>query len=264
MPGTETRPPTGDTPINSEFDSIEVVNRHENDILEAKEYPLAELYFRNGTRAVFSYDETSNDFGLLQQGLTGEGGPLIQTEIDTFLDLYLSLTPGDLAVPEELFRAASRHKGVAAKIGSRAISPSCVHASQLEPPLVANTGARAQTCFSTFYPWFDWHDAATPGLAPTCYYASSFGGKHRYSESYIANCVPAGSPSWLWARHRIYYKNAFGNYVKHYESKVPPGHWEAKTKGSVKRWRRVCYDDGWNSLPTNTSLKYTREGRFSD
>lgn len=135
----------------------------------------------------------------------------------------------------------------------------------LQLPITAGVEPRAgQTCQSTYYAWWDWHDAAIPGLAPKCYYASSFGGKKRYSQSYVANCVPEGSPSWLWARHRIYYKDAFGNYINHFEGKVPPGHWQAKSKGSVKRWRRVCYDDGWDSLPTNPSLKYTREGRFTN
>jgi hypothetical protein len=124
--------------------------------------------------------------------------------------------------------------------------------------------AASQSCSSTFYSWWDWHDNANPGLPPKEYYSSHFGGKKRYTQSYIYNCVPMGSGSWLWARHRIYYKNSSGNYKKQFEGKVQPWHWQAKTKGSIKRYRRVIYDDGWNSSPSNINLRYTREGRFTN
>jgi hypothetical protein len=125
--------------------------------------------------------------------------------------------------------------------------------------------AAGQSCYDTYYGWWDWHDAAQAGLAPKTYGSSSFGGKRRYTDSYVANCTPAGSGSWLWARHRIYYKD-FGKYKKQFEGKVAPGHWQEKTKGSVKRYRKVSYDDGWSSSPNcgDGDCKYTREGRFRD
>jgi hypothetical protein len=47
-------------------------------------------------------------------------------------------------------------------------------------------------------------------------------------------------------------------------SKVAPWHWQAKHKGSIKRYRRVRYDDNWKSSTNCLSggCKYTREGRF--
>ena len=94
-----------------------------------------------------------------------------------------------------------------------------------------------------------------------------FGGKRRYTDSYVANCTVG--EDYLWARHRIYYKKANGNYKKHYERKVSPLHWDAESKGSVKRYRKVLYDDAWNSAANCGSLTrhpcmYTREGRFAN
>ncbi|NEP88878.1 MAG: hypothetical protein F6K18_19675 [Okeania sp. SIO2C2] len=239
------------------------VNQHDNDRLEAIEYTLAELHYKNGLRVVFSYDEISNDYGLLQQGRIDECVPFSLDEYDTLLEAYLSMTPKDMPIPEELLEEETKREDSISTIKDRSTSPICVVANQVELPVIsfASTSA-SQSCFSTYYSWWDWHDSATPGLAPKTYYASSFGGKKRYAQSYIANCTPSDWGSWLWARHRIYYKNASGNYKKHYDSKVKPGFWEAKTKGSIKRWRRVAYDDGWNSTPNNSDLKYTREGRF--
>lgn len=258
---THRPPPAGEPPL----EAPEVVARHDNDALVAIEYPIAEFSFRNGLEVVFSYDEASGDLGLLQQGRLGATTPIARGEIGSLLEVYLDLAPDGLAIPEELLSEASRLKHLAERIKHRGVAAGCVSAAGLELPVAAPVQPReGQSCSSTYYSWWDWHDAAAPGLAPKCYYASEFGGKRRYSESYVFNCVPEGSPGWLWARHRIYYKNAFGNYVNQFEGKVPPGHWQAKTKGSVKRWRRVCYDEGWDSLPTNSSLKYTREGRFTN
>lgn len=237
--------------------------RHDHDTLEAVEYTLAEFRYKNGLRVVFSYDAVSRDFGLLQEGRIGESAPLVHGEFDTMLEAYLAIAPANLPIPEELLDEAADCKDLTAEVRARAISPTCVTASELELPLASPAvTAASQTCFSTYYSWWDWHDDAEPGLAPETYYTIEFGGKKRYSQSYIRNCTPAGSGSWLWARHRIYYKKANGTYKKHFEGKVAPGYWQAKTKGSIKRWRKVSYDDGWNSSPSNDSLKYTREGRF--
>ena len=237
--------------------------RHDNDLLATLEYTLAEFHYKSGLRVVFSYDESSNDYGLLQEGRIGECTPIEHGDIDSLLEVYLSIAPEKLPIPEELLEEGAQRTDFMKAVRARGISSTHITVTGLEFPITSpQIPAASQTCSSTYYSWWDWHDLATPGMAPKIYYASDFGGKKRYTQSYIFNCVPAGSGSWLWARHRIYYKNAFGNYVKQFEGKVSPGTWQAKTKGSVKRWRRVWYDDGWNSSPSNSSLKYTREGRF--
>jgi hypothetical protein len=235
--------------------------------LVAREFTLAELSYKSGMRVVFSYDESSGEYGLLQEGLIGESDPLVDGEIDSLLATFLAITPENVPVPELLLAEAPSDRNFSAQVDIRKVSPSPVNASQLELPITATVKRQRNSCFSTNFSWFNWHDSAVEGLAPEQYYSSQFDGKNRYTDSYVANCTPAGSPSSLWARHRIYYKNAIGNYVKHFESKVPPGFWQEKTKGSVKRYRKVAYDDGWNSSPncgasSGIQCKYTREGRF--
>lgn len=239
------------------------------DRLEMNEYILAKFAFKNGLQVEFSYDEESGDYGLRQHGNIGESAPIIIPESETLLDMYLAITPNNLPIPEELLDEGQASRNFLTKIKTRAYSSEYLVADQLElpntiPVMAINdlTTRSSCSCYYTYFPWWHWHDGPTPGLAPTCYYSSSSGGKRRYTDSFIANCVPVSWPSWLWVRHRIYYKNWFGNYVKHYECKVPPGEWDKKTKGSIKRYRRVCYDDGWNSSPSNLCLKYIREGRF--
>lgn len=236
----------------------------DNDRLETTDYNLAEIHFSNGLEVRFTFDELSGDFGFGQRARIGQS-PLFAGDFKNLLEVYLAITPGDLPVPEELLLEGEESRDLKALLEDRRIATGCVVASQLDLKIPENPSPReGQSCLSQFFPWDHWFDPAQVGLAPKCYYASSFGGKARYSQSYIFNCVPAGSPSYLWARHRIYYKNIFGNYVKQYDAQVAPGDCDVITKGSIRRWRRVCYDDGWNSSPNNPSLKYTRQGRFTD
>jgi hypothetical protein len=235
--------------------------------LVARELTLAELSYKSGMRVVFSYDESSGEYGLLQEGLIGESDPLVDGEIDSLLATFLAITPENVPVPELLLAEAPSDRNFSAQVDIRKVSPSPVNASQLELPITTTVKRERKSCPSTHFSWFNWHDSAVEGLAPKQYYSSQFDGKNRYTDSYIANCTPVGSPSWLWARHRIYYKNVIGNYVKHFEGKVAPGFWQEATKGSVKRYRQVAYDDGWNSSPNcgasaGIECKYTREGRF--
>jgi hypothetical protein len=229
-----------------------------------REIVLADLGFLNGVRAVFTVDEISTEYGLLQQGQMGRNGPVAAGTTRGLLVTYLAITPRDVPVPERLLAEHPTGTQLPPELASRTIAPGPVFATDLAAPPAPMA---VQGCFDTYYGWFDWHDPAAVGMAPKTYGSSGFGGKFHYTDSYVANCT--SGPSYLWARHRIYYKNAFGNYVKHYESKVPPLTWEAKSKGSlVKRYRKVTYDDGWNSSPSCGSLthpcRYTREGRFDD
>ena len=234
--------------------------------LVARERRLAEIRHESGVRLIFSHDEVSGDFGLVQEGLIDESGPLVRGDQRSILAVFLAVTPENVAVPEILSRE-SPAGDLGAALSQRRLLPSDSTSLQLELEL-ADTSLlpRAQGCYDEHYSWFDWHDHAEPGMAPKAYYSSNYGGKFRYTDSYVANCTAAGSGSWLWARHRIYYRNAFGNYVKQFEGKVPPGTWQAASRGSVRRYRRAIYDDGWNSSPNcgSGTCKYTREGRFSD
>src|ERR1700742_612349 len=67
--------------------------QHADGASAAREYMLAELQYKNGLRIVFSYDEDSKDYGLLQTGRIGESTPLARDRFDTLLDAYLAFTP---------------------------------------------------------------------------------------------------------------------------------------------------------------------------
>ncbi|MCG5218926.1 hypothetical protein [Streptosporangium sp. KLBMP 9127] len=228
---------------------------------------LAELTFVNGVRVVFSHSESSREYGLLQEGAEDENAPVVALPVGSMLKAYLDATPGHLPVPRLLLDEPREDSTPPPDLEGRTITASPVVARGLAVPRSADHASTVsgQGCYSTLFAYFDWHDNAIAGMAPKTYYSSDFDGKTRYSNSYVANCTPVGSPSYLYARHRIYYQNVSGNYVKQFDGQVPPGHWQAKSKGSVKRYRAVAYSDGWNADPScgGGSCKYTREGVFT-
>lgn len=236
------------------------------DPLVSHEYTLAELHYQNGLQVVFSYDSESEDFGLLQEGRVNVHRPVIG-EVDSMLGAYLALTPDDQPVPEELLDEPEAPREMVSEALRRGIAVSAVRIVDLSQPTPlagrAASGLVTNQCDIDFFPWQNWNDAHLPSPAPKTYYSSSFGGKRRYSFSGISNCNQLGAPSWLWARHRIYYK-FWGSYIKHYDSKVAPGYWQTKSKGSVKRYRAVKYTDGWDSAPNCSGCRYTREGLFTN
>ncbi len=255
---------TLDEPDSSQPD-LTAVGSHVSDTSDAADsYEIARFDIGDSHRLTFSYEEETGDLALLQEGRLGEGRPILPgRDLPTIAEVYLHIADSKLPVPEELLEESRDSAELFQRLSGREIATEGIRSTAVSEEFRAETQAAAgQTCFSIYYSWWDWHDPATPGMSPHAYYASQFGGKKRYSQSYIANCTPAGWGSWLWARHRIYYKKSNGKYKKHFEGKVAPSHWQAKTKGSIKRYRRILYDDGWNSSPSNASLKYTREGRF--
>ena len=246
----------------------EVLCQWEGETVDATPYTLAELTNEYGLRIVFSYDEAADDYGvavLAQANALGRIGKPIFSDFGTPLEAYLAIAPDEVPVPEELlaFKARCTDRSILPRLEHRGIASSCVVVSEIESVARSvNQERDAPNCNSTYYPWWHWHDSAEPGLAPASYYSSTFGGKCWKASSYIFNCVPPDSPSWGWARHQMYYKNAWGNYKRQYQEKVPPGAvGEHTVWGLSKRYRRVTYDDGWGSSP-NSQLKYTREGRF--
>jgi len=231
---------------------------------------LADLYYENGLHVVFSYSAESEEFSLLQQGSIGVA-ELVTGEVESLLELYLTVTPNYLPVPELLLKEKNESQ-ILVESHSRSTTTHVVRASPLSLASVSATASAAvsSACFNPYYSWWNWFDPAESGMLPKTYGSSSFGGKKRYTDSYIVNCTPAEWGDWLWARHRIYYKNVWGNYKKQHEGKVKPGHWERKHMGSVKRYRKVIYDDGWGSSAACgsfdgdplTQCRYKREGRF--
>jgi hypothetical protein len=226
---------------------------------------LAQLRYTNGLLVTFTDSYPSNDVGMAQLGRIDRAPLFARDEEDSFLETYLEITPTVVAVPQRL--VDDHGTDPPPELRLRQITSSPVVADGLTPPQVASISGAA-SCNLYHYNWYDWHDAGFPGMPPETYYASQFtSDKQRYSDSYVANCTPDNYPSYIYARHRIYYKNVWGNYKKHFDSKVPPWHHQYVEKGSVKRWRKVSYDDGWNSSATCGALGsgiciYTREGRF--
>lgn len=211
---------------------------------------LAELGYTNGVAAVFTIDEQSRDLGFVQDGATGRNGPLLDDrEGSSFLDVYLAITPPDVAVPREIVDSHPAGTPLPAEMQRRKVTTDVVRVGGLTAP---TTTAATITCWSKYYGWVQWYDpAGNPNPMSVhhpwkTYWAKVFGGRKQYSNSFVANCGNAN------ARHRIYYWTGH-DWKKHWDSVIIPGHWQAKTKGSVLRWRKVTYDEGWG---------YTRAGRF--
>ncbi|WP_157250237.1 hypothetical protein [Nonomuraea typhae] len=223
---------------------------------------LAQLDYTTGLSVTFTDSRPSDDVGMVQTGMIGRAPLIVRDNGDSLLQTFLEITPPDVAVPRRLVE--DHGADLPPELARRRITGDPVTAGGLTAPASAvNSGTAA--CNVSWYSWTLWDDAGVPGLAPTSYTTFDFGGfKERYADSHVINCTPQGSPSTLWARHRIYYRNALGNYVKHFDSLVPPWHHQEATKGSIKRHRKVSYDDGWNSSPNcgGGTCVYSREGRF--
>ncbi|WP_327090298.1 hypothetical protein OIE66_06650 [Nonomuraea sp. NBC_01738] len=223
---------------------------------------LAQLTYTSGLVVDLTDSRPSNDIGLVQTGLIGRAALIARDRDDSYLETYLKITPRSVAVPQRLIE--DHGPDLPEELRLRVITTSPVVVDGLTAPSSATiTGAAA--CNFTWYGWTMWHDTGVPGLAPKSYTTYDFGGyKERYADSYVANCTPPGSPSYLYAQHRIYYRLA-GNWVKHFDSKVAPWHHQAAWKGTVKNHRKVVYNDGWDSSPNcgGGTCVYTREGRFT-
>lgn len=211
---------------------------------------LAALGYTNGVTAAFSIDEQSRDIGFVQDGTIGRNGPLLDDrEGQSFLEIYLAITPQEVPVPRPIVASHPAGTPLPLEMEHRKITTDVVRATGLTAP---PTIAAVVTCWSKYYGWVQWYDPAgnpnpmTVHHSLKSYVTWTFGDRKRYSQSFVANCGDQN------AHHRIYYGNIFG-WKKHWDSLIIPWHWQAKTKGSVKRDRMVRYDAGWG---------YTRAGRF--
>jgi hypothetical protein len=212
---------------------------------------LAELGYLNGVNVTFTIDEGSREPGLLQIGAVDRNAPLVE-DVDElgYLNAYLAITPRSVPVPELVVQTHPSSVPLPAELAFRTVTADPVRISGLRAP--GATVASGVNCWSKYYDWVQWYDAAgnpnpmsvhhTDWTYSTFYY----GGKKRFSDSFIANCGNAN------VRHRIYYYNG-STYKKHWDSVVIPWHWEAVHKGSVHRHRKVVVNSGWG---------YTRSGRF--
>lgn len=239
----------------ADADEVDVIE--DDDPLVADEVVLADLDYENGAHVQFTYDRISGDYGIHQYGSTEDGSaPVVRGELDSILATYVEITPDDLPIPSLLLDEPQEDgEGPVATVDltARVVTEDQVVAEGLDvsaalPPLVGFT------CSSAYWTnnssdWFEtnrWDDKT--------FYASDYGGKHKYTDSYVFNCLPSGSPSYQTARHRIYYKGTFG-YVKHHDVSVQAGGWDVEHKGSIKRYRKVRYD-------AYNDARYTRQGRF--
>jgi hypothetical protein len=73
----------------------------QDDTSSIQELTLAELHYENGVRVVFSYDESSGDYGLLQEGMIGSA-PIVRVPVESLLAAFLEITPEHVPVPELL------------------------------------------------------------------------------------------------------------------------------------------------------------------
>ncbi|MFI6920819.1 hypothetical protein ACIBIZ_12775 [Nonomuraea spiralis] len=228
-----------------------------------REIVLAQLDYTTGLSVTFTDSVPSDEVGMVQTGMIGRAPLIARDDEDTLLETYLEITPSDVAVPRRLVEAHGAD--LPADLQRRRITSEPVTAGGLTAPASA-VRSGPPTCTWSIFGWTLWHDDGVPGLPAKSYSTFDFGGfKQSKAESYVANCTPQSSTSNLWARHRIYYRNILGNFVKHFEGVVPPGHHQAVVKsGAIKRHRAVSYDDGWNADPScgGGTCVYAREGRF--
>ncbi|MEU5868812.1 hypothetical protein ABZ815_47135 [Nonomuraea sp. NPDC047529] len=225
-----------------------------------REIPLAHIEYTTGLTVSFSDSQPSDEVGMSQVGIIGSAPLIAWDRSNSYLQTYLEITPPDVPVPQRLVE--DHGADLPAELRGRRITSEPVTVRGLTAPAAAVLSA---SCTAEHWGSHLWHDNAQAGLAPKSYTTLDFGGfKERRAESFIFNCLPVGSPSSLWARHRLYYWNGT-SWWKQADEKVAPGHQAEEVKGKIKLHRRVSYDDGWGSSPNclGGACKYTREGRFT-
>lgn len=207
---------------------------------------LAQLTYRDGLTVRFVAGDGGQEFGLIQTGASGRTGPLIADPDHGLLVAYLTITPPTVAVPQGLLAAQPPGAPTPPQLAGRTIVPGPVTVGDLTSPVRPQASVGCNDTYYNSYHWLE-GDPFPPAPLPThTYYASSFGGMHEFSDSFIVNCNGEA------ARHRIYYKSG-GSYHKQFDDFVWLGHWQAAHFGSVLRYRKVAYEAGSG---------YIRQGRF--
>ncbi|RSN02062.1 hypothetical protein DMB42_38635 [Nonomuraea sp. WAC 01424] len=227
------------------------------------EVTLAMLRYNNGLTVEFNDSRPSGDVGIVQTAFIGRAGLFARDSADSFLETYLKITPVSVAVPQRLVEAHGT-KPLPVELQRRRVTKEPVEVDGLATPAVP-TMSGAVNCNKTYYPWYHWRDVGHPGMLPRDSYSSSYGGKYVKADSWLINCLSAGNPSEIAARHRLFYFNNFlGKWAEQSDTYVNPGQEQHVEKGIVNRYRRIIQDDTWGSDPKCLSCKYTREGRFHD
>ncbi|TCB96846.1 hypothetical protein E0H26_14670 [Micromonospora zingiberis] len=221
-----------------------------------REIELARLSYQNGVRVTFTRDAESGDWGLREDGQVERNAPLVDDDERGMLAAYLSITPASVPVPRELLAEPAPGTPTPPELAGRSIASSLVVADDLAVPSSDGTAARKITsCWDLYFDPYHW--AELPGYPVPAsvhhpaktYYSADFGGRALYAHSYLANCNGGNA-----ARHRIYYRQTDGDYVKHHDFFVPSWTWQKVTKGSVYRFRAVLYDGAWGD---------TRNGKYT-
>lgn len=222
--------------------------------------PLAGLTFRGGTNVEFSRGAETGDFVLRQWGEDGVNAPVVPRGVTSLLDAYLKITPVDLPVPAALVDTADT---APPGLAERRVVDGPVTATDLAVP---EGGAAVRAgCWKEHFANPTWSESYQ-GMAPREYRSTDHGGRFRFAGSAILNCTPKGSPSDLWAKHRMYRSNAASiTGIRLVNVAVPPGGWDdAVIHGFLAgRFFTVRYNDGWNSSP-NCTCQYHRQGVFTD
>jgi hypothetical protein len=230
-----------------------------DDPLVCDDQTLAQFHYEPGTHVLFTYDRYSGDYGVQEESLLGEGGPLVLGDMDSILALFLAITPCSVPVPQLLRAEPEKGLDLSELLTGREFSEEPVIVDELDFALPRVPPHGIHTCPAGLHhelPWSHWLE--TGALPAKTYYSSNFAGKMRYTQSVIGNCIPVGYPSHLWVRHRIAYKEG-KKWFKQLDEKAAPGKKKSSIKGSIKRYRRVSYDTSWGQSP---NYWYGRTGRF--
>ncbi|TQM83180.1 hypothetical protein FHX81_5598 [Saccharothrix saharensis] len=222
--------------------------------------PLAGLTFVGGTDVEFARGAETGDFVLRQWGEDGVNAPVVPRGVTSLLDAYLKITPVDLPVPAALLDTADT---APPGLAERRVVDDPVTATDLAVP--EGAAAVRAACWKDHFATPTWSESYQ-GMAPREYRSTDYGGRFRFAGSAILNCTPKGSPSDLWAKHRMYRSNAAGiTGIRLVNTAVPPGGWNDEViQGFLAgRFFTVRYNDGWNSSP-NCTCQYHRQGVFTD
>ncbi|MEQ4726225.1 hypothetical protein [Nonomuraea sp. B19D2] len=227
------------------------------------EVKLALLRYSNGLSVEFNDSQPSGDVGIVQTAYVGRASLFARDRGDSFLETYLKITPVSVAVPQRLVEAHGTEP-LPVELQRRTVTKELVEVDGLATPAVP-TMSGAVNCNKTYYPWYHWRDVGHPGMLPRDAYSSSYGGRYVKADSWLINCLSAGNPPQIAARHQFFYFNNFlSKWVEQSDTLVYPGQEQHIEKGIANRYRRIRQSDSWGSDPDCTHCTYTREGRFHD
>lgn len=90
-----------------------------DDTLASEDQVLASLRYESGLRLVFTYDDSSEDYGLNQRGYLSEAHSLTLDTTESLLSPFLAITPATTPVPDRLLAEPDPDVALSARLQTR-------------------------------------------------------------------------------------------------------------------------------------------------